>query len=255
MIGRRHRTGPWSAVALAVAVVAALALLAGPVGTGAGAWHFSTGFTLLRWAFWLGAGAVLLALAALVRALLARHGTGVALAALGLAISLTACLVPLVQYRKARMLPPINDITTNPEAAPEFLVAGRGAENGAAGVPYPGEEFARQQRGGYPDLRPIRLPQSPAAVFDAALAVAREAPGWAVVRADRDAGAIEAVVTTRWFRFEDDVAIRVLPAGAAAMVDVRSRSRVGRSDVGANAERIRAFRERLLERLRETRAP
>jgi uncharacterized protein (DUF1499 family) len=53
------------------------------------------------------------------------------------------------------------------------------------------------------------------------------------------------VATTRWFGFKDDVAIRISPAGAGSRVDMRSRSRVGRSDLGANARRIREFLARL----------
>jgi uncharacterized protein (DUF1499 family) len=62
-----------------------------------------------------------------------------------------------------------------------------------------------------------------------------------VVASDPAAGRIEANETTRWFRFTDDVVIRVAPDGAGSRVDVRSVSRVGRSDFGVNAGRIRAY--------------
>jgi uncharacterized protein (DUF1499 family) len=62
---------------------------------------------------------------------------------------------------------------------------------------------------------------------------------------DESAGRIEAVVTTRWFGFQDDVAIRIAPAGTGSRVDMRSKSRVGRSDVGTNAQRIREFLGRM----------
>jgi uncharacterized protein (DUF1499 family) len=66
-------------------------------------------------------------------------------------------------------------------------------------------------------------------------------PGWIVTNADLDSGRIEATATSRIFHFVDDVVIRVRPDGAGSRVDLRSRSRVGQSDLGANAERIRAF--------------
>jgi uncharacterized protein (DUF1499 family) len=69
--------------------------------------------------------------------------------------------------------------------------------------------------------------------------------GWEVVGRDAQAGRIEAVDTTRWFGFKDDIAIRVSAAGAGSRVDVRSKSRVGRSDLGTNARRVRAYLERL----------
>jgi uncharacterized protein (DUF1499 family) len=100
----------------------------------------------------------------------------------------------------------------------------------------------------YPDIQPRYLADEPGAVFEAALAVVRNA-GWEVVEADAAEGRIEAVATTRLLRFRDDVTIRI---GAAeeggSRVDVHSRSRAGRNDFGTNARRIRAFQEALLKR-------
>jgi uncharacterized protein (DUF1499 family) len=70
--------------------------------------------------------------------------------------------------------------------------------------------------------------------------------GWEIAEADAAAGRIEATDTTFWFGFKDDVVIRIRPAeDGGSIVDIRSKSRVGMSDVGANAARIRAFRDRL----------
>jgi uncharacterized protein (DUF1499 family) len=77
-----------------------------------------------------------------------------------------------------------------------------------------------------------------------AVAAAR-AMGWEVVAADRASGRIEATDTTRFFGFKDDVVIRVQAAPGGSRVDVRSVSRVGGSDVGTNATRIRAYLARL----------
>jgi uncharacterized protein (DUF1499 family) len=113
---------------------------------------------------------------------------------------------------------------------------------------YPGGEFARQQRAAYPDLAPILLAVAPREAFARAVAAA-EAMGWEVVGRDAAAGTIEAVDTTKWFGFKDDIAIRVTPAPGGSpnlsQVDVRSKSRVGRSDLGTNAQRIRAYAQRL----------
>jgi uncharacterized protein (DUF1499 family) len=60
-----------------------------------------------------------------------------------------------------------------------------------------------------------------------------------VVNADREAMRVEAVATTFWFGFRDDVVVRIRPGAAGgSRVDVRSVSRVGQSDLGANAARI-----------------
>ena len=90
----------------------------------------------------------------------------------------------------------------------------------------------------------MTLPAPPRQAFDRALATARSL-GWDIVASDPPAGRIEATDTTFWFGFKDDVVIRIRPQGSGARLDVRSKSRVGRSDVGANAARIRRFRQAL----------
>jgi uncharacterized protein (DUF1499 family) len=158
---------------------------------------------------------------------------------LALVISLAVLYVPLQFLQRARAVPPINDITTDTQNPPRYMTTPRA---------YPGAEFARQQRAAYPDIAPVILPLPPREAFAKAVAAA-EAMGWEVVGRDPAAGTIEAVDTTRWFGFRDDIAIRVTPAPGGSpnlsQVDVRSKSRVGRSDVGTNAQRIRAYVERL----------
>ncbi len=82
------------------------------------------------------------------------------------------------------------------------------------------------------------------ATYTKALAAA-EAVGWEILKSDPKAGRIEAVATTFWFGFKDDVLVRVTPDGSGSRVDVRSKSRVGRGDSGTNARRIQAYFERL----------
>jgi uncharacterized protein (DUF1499 family) len=71
--------------------------------------------------------------------------------------------------------------------------------------------------------------------------------GWEIVAADSAAMRIEATATTRWFGFKDDVVVRIQPADSGSRIDVRSVSRVGRSDVGTNAKRIRSYLDRLTQ--------
>ncbi len=116
----------------------------------------------------------------------------------------------------------------------------------AAAVPaaYPGSETAQAQRRAYPDIAPLELAVPPAAAFARALDAAT-AMGWEIVAADAVAGRIEATATTPWFGFRDDVVVRVAPTPTGSRIDVRSVSRVGKSDLGANAKRIRAYLARL----------
>ena len=137
--------------------------------------------------------------------------------------------MPLEQVRRAKTLPYINDVTTDTETPPQFS------------PPQPYEtQFAELQRIGYPELRALELALPPAQAFARARAAA-QARGWEIVAADEAAGRIEAVATTRWFGFKDDIVIRIRAAGGGSRIDMRSRSRVGRSDLGANAKRIQDF--------------
>ena len=97
----------------------------------------------------------------------------------------------------------------------------------------------------YPDLVPLSLDLPPNAAYAAALAAARAMPRWQVVEEDVAAGRIAAHATTSRLHFVDDVEIAVEPAGSGSRIRVRSASRIGISDFGANARRIRAYLARL----------
>ncbi len=133
---------------------------------------------------------------------------------------------------------PIHDITTDTTNPPQFLAVV--PLNTPGRTVYEGEVVASQQRAAYPDLRPVTLAMPPAAAFARALEVVDEM-GWELVDTDPAAGRIEATDTTFWFGFKDDVVIRVAAADDASLIDVRSLSRVGGGDVGANANRIRRY--------------
>ncbi len=142
-------------------------------------------------------------------------------------------------------VPMINDITTDTLNPPRFIAAATDDANSGRDLDYPGEEFAAQQRSGYPDIEPIRVPGPPASVFDRSV-IAAEELGWDLTLRDSAAGRFEAIAVSRVFHFVDDIVVRVRRDGADSIVDVRSKSRDGRSDMGANAARIRRFRDELL---------
>lgn len=233
---------------VAGALGAALAL-AGPLGYRMSLMHFSTGFALLRWAALAAIVAGLLALVPLLGgALLRRAGSPALIGLIALTLSLCVLLPAWLFKQKAQSVPPIHDISTDTANPPPFVALREARLAAPNGADYGGEPVARQQREAYPDIAPIRLPLPRAQAFERAVAAARE-QGWEIAAAEADEGRIEAVATTSLWAFKDDVVIRLREAGPAeTVVDVRSMSRVGRGDVGANAERIRAFREALLER-------
>jgi uncharacterized protein (DUF1499 family) len=245
---RPARTGRIAPVALGVAVVAALmVLLAGP-GTRAGLWHFRTGFSLLRYGAYLGVAAVLLAIAAIA---MRRRGERIVLAVIALLLALPAFFVPWRAQRTARNFPPIHDITTDTRNPPEFarLLEERertGATNPAV---HEGDSVAAMQREAYPDVQPVMMAMAPDSAFTLAFNTARDM-GWEIAEADAAQGRIEATATTRWFGFRDDVVIRLRPASGITRLDIRSVSRVGRGDVGANAARVREYVRRLPGKVR-----
>ena len=247
--GRWHaRRSRFATAALALAVLAAGAGLAAGPGHRFGVWSLATAFTLLRWSVYGGMAAIPLALIAMIRTRPGGRRRGFLRALAGLLIALVVVGLPLGYLRAARNVPPIHDITTAPDDPPAFeaiLPRRAGAPNPAG---YAGEEIAAQQRAAYPELQPLSADMPPARAFDAALATA-ETMGWEIVAAEPSEGRIEATDTTFWFGFKDDVVIRVRPAASGSRVDVRSKSRVGVSDLGTNAARVRAYLEALADRM------
>lgn len=137
--------------------------------------------------------------------------------------------------------PRIHDITTDTVDPPTFTAAPRlrGEDANTLDIK---PDFIAEQKKAYPDLQPLRTALARDEAFDRALTVAQEL-GWEVYLEDREAGVIEAVDTTRFMAFRDDVVIRIRDDEAGVLVDLRSVSRVGLGDLGANAKRIRAFLE------------
>jgi uncharacterized protein (DUF1499 family) len=141
----------------------------------------------------------------------------------------------------ARSYPRINDITTDIANPPQFVIAGSLPGNQGRDMRYPGAEFAEQQRAGYPTLAALKVNAPPDQVFQRVVTVAREMPTWEITRNDAATRALEGVATSKWFRFKDDFVIEVRPDNGGSIVQMRSKSRIGKGDVGANAARIAAF--------------
>ncbi|MGJ8563741.1 MAG: DUF1499 domain-containing protein [Alphaproteobacteria bacterium] len=198
----------------------------------------------------LGAGVISLALAFLVKP------------RKGLTISILAVLVPVIGLahagsvkKTAAKLPFIHDITTDTQNPPQFTdaILSERAENPKSNsVVYTGKKDKRSgklvsvmQVKGYPDVRTLILEDEADVVFSQAQA-AVQSLGWALKSENVDTGIIEATDTTFWYGFKDDVVIRIKPSeGGGSVLDIRSISRVGGSDLGTNAKRIRAFTKKI----------
>lgn len=140
---------------------------------------------------------------------------------------------------------PIHDISTDLDNPPPFVEVAKLRGPGDNPAEYTGGDTPEQQRNAYPDLETIVLLDPYTFVFNTALEAAQEM-GWEIVASDPSTGLIEATDTTPFVGFKDDVVIRVQAQSAETLVDVRSKSRLGRGDMGVNAARIRAFTEKLL---------
>ena len=156
-----------------------------------------------------------------------------------------------VRLYVAKTSPPIHDISTDIEHPPQFealLPLRKGAMNGPD---YDGPKKMKMddgksyttsylQRKYYGDIHTIAILTPPEKLFNRALEAAKDM-GWNIVAVAPDEGRIEATDTSLFFGFTDDIVIRVKPSGMGAKLDIRSKSRVGVSDVGKNAARIRAY--------------
>ncbi len=222
-----------------VAVLCAAAILLAGIGHRLGWWDYRLGLTILRWSAWTGLGAAIASLLGL-----AASSRGHWLSVAGVVVGALAFGVPWSVQQRRPEGPPMHDITTdtaNPPAYVAILPLRKDAPNKAD---VEGPTAAAAQRKAHPEIGPAVLPLPPAEAYERSLQAAR-ALGWEIVAAVPTEGRIEATDTTLLFGFKDDVVIRVVADGTGSRVDVRSASRVGRSDFGTNARRVRAYLEKL----------
>jgi uncharacterized protein (DUF1499 family) len=227
---------------------AIIAALIDALGSANGWWPFGAGLKALRYLFFISVAGVLVGIFARVRRK-ERHMVAAVAILLGLAFS--GYLFSL--YRTATTVPAIHDASTDLIDPPAFVTLSLRKDNldaipdqgrpGWKAIP-PIERWRALHGEAYPDLKPVRLAMPPAEAIKRAEALARER-GWVIASSDPQAGHLEATATTRFFRFKDDVIVRARPDPAGSIVDVRSVSRVGRSDLGMNAKRVRKFTQDL----------
>jgi len=232
-------------IALVTAILGGVALALAPVGYRLGWWG-------LHFAFYYGLGgalvvsciALLLALGAAIVAVRTaeRHGLPLALAAVLLSALVGG--LPARQYATAKTVPPIHDISTDTADPPAFVALAAARKAAPNGLDYEGAKLAEKQKTGYPDIATLHSTLPPAELF-ARAAASVASLGWAVAESSSADGRIEASDTTPFFGFTDDIVIRVRAANNGSALDVRSMSRIGKSDVGTNAARVRRFLARV----------
>lgn len=227
-------------IGLIVAIASAAVLAISGPGNRFAWWNYREAFSLMGVAAWSGAVGAVLCVPPAIMAARAGARRALALAVVGVVAGALTLSLPWLFRQRAHGVPPIHDISTDTEHPPRFVAIVPLRKDAPNTLEYAGVELARAQKQGYPDIAPLTLAVHPAAAFEQCLRAAR-AQGWDIVAAVPEELRIEATDTTPFFGFKDDVVVRITPAGGGSLVDVRSVSRVGRSDLGKNAERIRAF--------------
>lgn len=256
MIARKTLLTVIAGITLFVGGSAGLAALVAPMGVWLGAWEFGTGFQILGGVYpftgWIGLGCLVMALALLGLAHKFDTGNGVTLfnlAAAGALASGLAWYIPSTfQAPEGESYPPIHDVSTDLVDIPHYVAVMPLRADAPNTTVYGGarnmtpERNAQLQQEAFPDLVPQYYDEPFDTMFNRALAAVDEM-GWELVAAAPAEGRIEATATTFWFRFKDDVVIRLRNENGRTRVDARSLSRVGGGDAGTNAKRLQRFFE------------
>ncbi|MGD2141064.1 MAG: DUF1499 domain-containing protein [Burkholderiales bacterium] len=221
-----------------LALACALAAVFSGIGYQLDLWHFRTGFLIIKVSFYAAIFALVLSVIGL--AFSRKTRAMVVMGVIGVLVAAITVYVPLSWKKTLDAHPYIHDITTDVEDPPKFVVVESIRGPGDHSVVYDGPEVAAQQKEAYPDLQPLMVTLPAAKVFEAADKVIAKM-GLEIVDASEQDMRIEATDTSLLYGFKDDMVVRITPTENGARVDVRSKSRLGRSDLGQNAKRIRRF--------------
>lgn len=163
----------------------------------------------------------------------------------GFLLGLIPLVVAIYLFTSSSGAPIIHDISTDRDTPPTFVAALQLRQEGQNSLAW-SEEVAQLQREAYPELAPMESTLNGEDARARALQVAADM-GWEIIDAGGRTGYIEAVDTTFWFGFKDDVVVRIVENPDGSTIDLRSVSRVGQGDMGTNAKRIREFISRFQE--------
>ena len=233
----------WSGAVLAVvlAIMDGVAGLFAGIGYRLDLWGYRDGIGALPYVFWVAVAITVIAAIALIAGVAIKRTGAIVLGALALIIAGTTAYVPYNLRQTVRAVPAIHDITTDFDNPPQYIRIATLRKKTDHPAAYDGPEVAAQQQKGYPDIGPIVL-KAPADKVFGASRIVLQSMGLEVIDAEPIQGRIEATDRSLLFGFEDDVVVRIVGgADGTTKVDVRSKSRVGRSDLGINAARVREF--------------
>lgn len=234
----------WSKLLVSMAVLAIAVLFIGPLAYKSGILPLQPALLSLIISLGIGAITLLLSIVMLVVTLKRQleRDRNVLVAAL------IICCIPVLlvggQLRTATSVPKIHDISTdtvNPPSFQKIIALRQGAMNSLV-YEYEGsaKKLAGIQAAAYPKVKTIESDLTVAEAVEKSTEILSEM-GLEIVNVDSSSGLVEATDTTFWFGFKDDMAIRIVAVSDGSIIDLRSVSRVGVSDVGVNAARILTF--------------
>ena len=186
-----------------------------------------------------------------------RRGLGAMLT--GIVLSCLFLAYPAFLAFQAMRLPVLNDVTTDLVDPPQFSLAPKALDaRGGRTPPTPPSATRQAQRAAYPEVQAILLELDADEAYQLVLQ-AVQACGWRIIHQSAPGGRlglghIDAVDRTLVMGFTDDVTVRVKPLAGQTKIDVRSASRYGRNDFGANARRIEIFAQAVQDQLNARRA-
>lgn len=230
------------------AILSVSLFVLGPLGAHLNLIAPLTGFQLFLFAMLLAVLALLLGAIASFRARGAEHRQVKAYARFATVVGGAIGLIFAFLVVRARGYPPINDITTDFDNPPEFIHASELIANRGRDLKYDKAKYAEPQRRGYGKLEPLSMGEGRDAAFARVRAAAARMLTWQITDTDPARRTLEGVAASRLFHFQDDFVIEVRPVDAShSMVEMRSKSRDGVSDLGVNFLRIERFLRELAE--------
>ena len=237
---------------LAIGTLVAVAV--GITGTRLGIWDFRTGLGIQMTMHY--PAMVLAGLAGLstIIALIRRSPPRILLFLGTLAAGFTAYTATEFKQQVAAN-PFIHDITTDFDNPPE-IVAGASLPRanpphyvGAQQAPRSNLTIAETQRDAFPDITPLVVAMELEDAARLSRSILDEMKLEILETGSGGAGeTIEATATSFWYGFVDDFVVRLTPQEGETRIDIRSKSRVGLSDLGANAARVRDLMTKLYQK-------
>ena len=224
---------------LAIGLMVLVLPFVGAMGYRVEIWDHNMGMAMVIAGIFLSVVGLLGGIIGLICLLVGRQMDFISFFLIGVALSIGWASYIYVKYAEVQDLPLTNDVSTDVWDPPKFIAI-VGEREMMEGISAYTDQKRELQQEGYPDLTTLYVPLSIEDSFYLASKIIKRFE-WELVSSDPEAGILEATDTTFWFGFKDDIVIRIRASNTGSLIDVRSASRKGVSDLGVNAQRVQKF--------------